>query len=114
MPTAEAHIQSEHPSRYLLQLCRHAGSISHKDRHLALHAGELEAPPEVLRVECSATDGTLSLNWGQCIMHAGTDTLTLRVEATDEDSLQRIQDLLAGDLKRFGRRDHLTVNWQTA
>jgi Uncharacterized protein conserved in bacteria (DUF2218) len=45
-------------------------------------------------------------------MRAGPDSLTLRVAATDPDSLQRVQDLLAADLKRFGRRDHLTVNWQ--
>jgi hypothetical protein len=112
MPTAEAHIQSEHPGRYLIQLCRHADNINHKGRHFALHAGEVQARPEVLHVECSDTDGILSLNWGQCVMHAGTDALTLRVEASDEDSLQRMQDLLAADLARFGRRDHLTVSWQ--
>jgi hypothetical protein len=112
MPTAEAHIQSEHPGRYLIQLCRHADNINQKGRHFALHSGEVQARPEVLHAECSDTDGILSLNWGRCIMHAGTDALTLRVEATDEDSLQRMQDLLAADLARFGRRDQLTVDWQ--
>lgn len=61
--------------------------------------------------EWSDTDGRVSLSWGQRTMEATPDTLTLRAEATDEQSLQRIQDLVAGHLERFGRRDHLTVNW---
>lgn len=55
MLTAEARIQTERPSRYLVQLCRHADS---------------------------------------------------------EENLQRIQSLITRNLERFGRRDHLNVNWQ--
>jgi hypothetical protein len=109
MPSAEARIQTEQPSRYLVQLCRHADSINHKDHHL--HAGEAQARPEVLHVEWSDTDGILGLSWGQCTMRAGPDTLTLRVEAPDEESLRGIQDLITADLERFARRDHLTVDW---
>jgi hypothetical protein len=116
MLTAQAHIQTEHPSRYLVQLCRHANNINHKGQHLHegqhLHVGQAQVRPEVLHVEWTDTDGILSLNWGQCTMQAGPDTLTLRVEATDEENLQRVQDLLAGDLERFGRRDQLKVTWQ--
>lgn len=110
MPSAEARVETEYPSRYLVRLCRHANNINHKLRHL--HAGATQARPEVLHVEWSDTDGTLSLNWGRCVMQAGPDTLTVRVEATDEENLQHIQDLIAADLERFGRRDHLKVNWQ--
>lgn len=39
--------------------------------------------------------------------------LTLRIDATDEESLRRIQDVLARDLIRFGRRDRLVVEWQS-
>jgi hypothetical protein len=28
--------------------------------------------------------------------------------------LRRIQDLLAARLQKFGRREHLTVNWRSA
>ena len=45
-------------------------------------------------------------------MQGSPDTLTLRAEATNEENLQRIQDLITRNLERFGRRDHLTVNWQ--
>jgi hypothetical protein len=110
MLTAEARIQAERPSRYLVQLCRHANSIDHKILHL--HAGKAQARPEVQHVEWSDTDGTLTLSWGQCTMHAGPDTLTVRAEATNEENLQRIQNLITRNLERFGRRDHLKVNWQ--
>jgi hypothetical protein len=69
-------------------------------------------PPEVRHVEWSETQGIVRLSWGQWTMQATADALTLRVEAADEESLRRIQDLVAGRLERFGRRDHLTVNWQ--
>ena len=52
------------------------------------------------------------MSWGQWTMQATPDTLTLRAEAADEDNLRRIQDLVAGRLGRFGRRDHLAVSWQ--
>jgi uncharacterized protein DUF2218 len=49
---------------------------------------------------------------GQCTVTATVDTLTLRVEATDEDGLERIQDIITRNFNRFGRREHLTVDWQ--
>jgi hypothetical protein len=51
--------------------------------------------------------------WGRCTIEATATTLALRVEATGEDGLRQIQDVIASDLGRFGRRDHLSVNWQT-
>lgn len=33
MLTAEARIQTEQPSPYLIQLCQHANSINHKTLH---------------------------------------------------------------------------------
>lgn len=115
MLTAEAQVGTQRPSRYLVQLCQH---FNHQGRHLR-HGphphvvDDAQAPPEVqAHVEWSDTDGIVSLSWGQCTMQATPDTLTLRAEAADEESLQRVQDLVAGHLERFGRRDHLTVNWR--
>jgi hypothetical protein len=45
-------------------------------------------------------------------MHAGPGTLTIRAEAASQESLQRVQDLITRNLERFGRREHLQVNWQ--
>jgi hypothetical protein len=110
MLTNEARIQTEHPSRYLVRLCRHADSIGHK--LVQLHPGHAQARPEVKHVEWSDAAGTLTLNWGTCTMQAGPDTLTVRAEAATEEDLQRIQDLITRNLERFGRRDHLKVTWQ--
>ena len=110
MLTAETHIQTERPSRYLVQLCKHADSINHKILHR--HASKAQARLEVLDVEWSDADGTLTFSWGRCTMQAGPDTLTVRIDATNEEDLQRIQNLITGNLERFGRRDQLKVNWQ--
>jgi hypothetical protein len=66
----------------------------------------------VQHVEWSDTDGTLVFSWARCTMQAGPDTLTVRAEAASEENLNRIQELIARNLERFGRRDHLTVTWQ--
>ena len=110
MLTAEAHIKTAQPSRYLIQLCRHANSVNHKILHA--HAAEAQVRPEMQHVEWSDTHGTLTFSWGRCTMQASPHTLTARAEAASEESLQRIQDLITRNLERFGRRDHLKVNWQ--
>ncbi len=110
MLTAEAHIKTAQPSRYLIQLCRHANSINHKI--LRPHAGKAQMRPQIQHVEWSDTAGTLTFSWGRCTLQAGPDTLTARAEAASQESLQRIQDLITRNLERFGRRDHLKVTWQ--
>jgi hypothetical protein len=114
MLAAEAQVKTEDPSRYLAQLCRHAQQV-HRMRHRPRnHGGDGQPPPKVQHVECSETSGIISFGWGQCIMQATTGTLTLRAEATDQDSLQRVQDIVARDIERFGKRNQLTVSWQRA
>jgi hypothetical protein len=110
MLTAEARIQTEHPSRYLVQMCRHATAINHKI--LPLHAGKAQIRPEIRDIEWTDTLGALTFSWGRCILEAGPGTLTVHAEAADEENLQRTQDLITRNLERFGRRDHLKVNWQ--
>jgi len=111
MLTAEAVVETEHPSRYLVRLCQHANKISQHPRHQP-RAHDGDAPPEVRHIEWSDTIATISLSWGQWTMHATQDTLTLHVEAADEDNLRRIQELVAGRLETLGRRVHLHVVWQ--
>ncbi len=115
MPAAEADVETEHPSRYLVQLCLHAQQV-HRLRHQPRthDGGDGQPPPEVQHVEWSETRGMLRFSWGQCTMQAAPGTLTLRAEAPDEESLQRVQDIVARDIERFGKRNHLTVNWHRA
>ena len=63
-------------------------------------------------MECSGTEGTVSLNWGRWTMRAFPGQLAVRAEAADEESLRRIQELLTARLQKFGRREHLTVTWR--
>lgn len=116
MLTAEARIETKRPSRYLIQLGKHAAAMAGTGGHrLRLHsAGGALARREVqVHAEWSDTEGCIRFDpWGQCTITIGDDVLLLRVEATDEDNLRRLQDLLARDLGRFGQREQLTVNWR--
>lgn len=112
MLTAETTIQTTNASRYLVQLCEHATKVGHGLRHL--HTRMSHARPEVLAVDWSDTHGILTLSWGRCVLDADPTTLTVRVEADSEENLRRVQDLVAADLERFGRRDQLSVTWQQA
>ena len=56
----------------------------------------------------------ISFGWGTCTMQATPGTLTLRAEAADEESLMRVQGIIARDIERFGKRNQLTVSWQPA
>jgi hypothetical protein len=124
MPTAEAHIETERPSRYLVQICQHINNISDKGRHLrhrprARLAGDVQPRPEVAarpelrpHVQWSDTDGIVTFGGGRITLQASPGDLALRAEAANEEDLGRVQDLITGLLGRIGRRDHLTVNWQ--
>jgi hypothetical protein len=108
MLTAEAQVETGRPSRYLVQLCQH---FSHKGGFLG-HRRPAFLMPDLIHVEWSETHGIVSFGWGQCTMQASTGILTLHAEADSEENLQRVQDVVARHLGRFGRRDHLAVNWQ--
>lgn len=113
MLTSEARVETERARRYLAQICRHFSNLRrHESRR---HADEAQPRPEVqVHVEWTETLGTADFGWGQCTMQADPDALTLRADATDEDNLQRVQDLVAEHLERFGKRDQLKVTWQRA
>lgn len=108
MLTAEAHIITDRASRYLTQLCRHADQMGHMP--LAGHGAH--RPPEVQHVDYSDTHGSVHFADGQWTIQATGDRLTLRVEATDEDTLRRLQNGVTKRLETIGRRDHLTVQWR--
>jgi hypothetical protein len=115
MLAAEADIRTEHAARYLARLCGHAAKMGTAGRRLGhrrpSHAPG-GAPPQVRRVECAATEGTVTLDWGRWTMRALPGLLTVRAEAADEENLRRIQDLLTTRLGNLGRREHLTVAWR--
>ncbi|MEU9154940.1 DUF2218 domain-containing protein [Streptomyces sp. NPDC048417] len=125
MLTAEAHIETARPSRYLVQLCKH---FDNKGRHLnghrpRIHGGgdaqasagthmAAEIRPDQIHVEWTDSHGTVHLPWGTCTLQAAGSELILRAESPDEESLRRLQDLVTSHITRFSRRDPLKVDWQ--
>jgi hypothetical protein len=95
---AEARVATERPGRYLGQLCRHV--------NLLVQTHRLQA-----HVEWSDDHGVISFGAGRCALRAEPGVLTLRAEAPDEQSLDRIEQRVAGRLEQIGRRDGLTVVW---
>ena len=110
MVTAEALIATDRPERYLVQLCQHAGRMHGPRAHRP--AGHRGGDGEVRHAEWTEDYGVIRTSWGDCTLRRAPGALTLRVQAADEDNLRRLQDLIAGRLERFGRRDRLTVTWQ--
>jgi hypothetical protein len=99
MLIAEAHVEAERPSRYLVQLCRHVSKAARASPEMQAH------------VEWSDDRGEISFGWGRCTLRADPGVLTLRAEAPDEEGLRRIEHRIADRLELFGRRDQLTVTW---
>lgn len=92
MTNSEAHIPTANATSYLKQLCRH---WSHKfpvsfDDHL----GRIELPKAV------------------CTLHAAPDELYVELATFEEEDQNRMQQVVAEHLQRFGFREQLVFNWQ--
>ena len=114
MPILHAQVQTERASRYLVQFCKHAAAMGGGGHSPRMHLHAPMARREVqVTAEWSDTSGTVTFTpWGQCTLTADAGTLTLRIDAADEDGLAQIRDVLDRDLQRFSRRDPLAVTWQ--
>ncbi|MDT4937040.1 MAG: uncharacterized protein QOG80_711 [Pseudonocardiales bacterium] len=112
MQTAVAHIATARATRYLVQFCEHARAMGGGHGGARMHLGAAAHRDVQVHAEWSDTRGVITFTpWGQCTLTAAADALTLRIEATDEEGLGKIQDVITRDLDRFGRRDRLTVAW---
>ena len=90
MPGSSANVSTEVPDRYAEELLAH-----------------LARKPLIER-----RADTLIFRSGTVTVRAKGDRLVLRAEADDSESLARLEDVLAQQLIRFGRRAELTVTWQ--
>jgi hypothetical protein len=118
--TAEAVVQTADPGRYITRLRRHTGRMGEHTGHFRprhgprpTDQGSTHTPPRVTHAEWSDTHGTVTMNWGQWTVQAGIGTLTVRAEAADQETLERIERMLTTRLESFGRREQLTLSWQT-
>ena len=111
MLTAEAHVSTERPRRYLEQLFQHASRMT--NHPTSGGHGHTDGTLAVQRAEWSERYGTARTSWGRWSAWAGTDGLTVRAEATDPINLSRIQALVTTRLETIGRRDGLKVSWKS-
>jgi hypothetical protein len=114
MPILQAQIPTDRGSRYLIQFCKHAAAMGQRGGHsprMHLHAPMARSEVQVA-AEWSDTSGTVTFTpWGRCTLAADNGTLTLRIDAADEDAAARIRDIITRDFERFTRRDPVTVTW---
>lgn len=117
MPTSQTTIRLDRPSRYLVQFCKHATGMGragtgHQPRVHGSHT--VPAADGVTISVQQQTDEHALVDidpLGQITLHAESDTLTVTLQAADDEALRRLQDIVTRDLQRFGRRDHLQITW---
>ena len=113
MPSAETRIRTGNAAAYLTRLCGHLAKLAAPHR-LQGHASRPHAggqPPAVLHVEHTGDAGAIALTWGQLTLRATAGELLIRADAASQDSLRRIQEMTAGRLLKFGRREDLDIRW---
>jgi hypothetical protein len=96
MPASRATVPTASASRYLQQLCKH---WSHK-----------------FSVEFTPEQGTIPFDATRvCRLEASPEQLSLRIEAADDATLERMQGVVIDHLKRFAFREDLgSVTWERA
>lgn len=85
MALETARVPTENGARYLQQLCKH---WSHK-----------------LDVQLSENEGIVRFPAAVATMTADSEALTVKVEAEDDEILQRMKDVVATHLDRFAFRE---------
>ncbi len=93
MHRSEAQVPTASASRYLQQICKH---WSHK-----------------FAVEFTPQNGRVPFSDDRfCDFLATDDTLTMRIQASDEATLERTQNVVVDHLKRFAFREDLgDIRW---
>ena len=116
MLASQATLTTSRASRYATQLGRHAAAMAGDRGHrMRMHGGANPLATGEVTLSVAHTDQKTTLTfdpWGSCTVHAAGDQLALRIDAADEPSLERIQQIVTRDLARFGRREQLTVSWR--
>jgi hypothetical protein len=96
MLSSEARVPTAVPRRYLAQLCKH---FQHK-----------------LPVTLDEGHGRIEFPAGSCELDAAADAgiLLMRVVASDEAALAKLEDVVARHLERFAFREEPEVRWTRA
>jgi hypothetical protein len=92
MPASRAHVPTPHASRYLTQLGKH---WSHRFPDLTY----------------TATRADIPLPGGPCVLEAGPVALDITLHSAAEETLARMETVVAEHLQRFAFREGLEVRW---
>ena len=93
--SSHADVRTDAPARYAKQLVSHLGR-------------------KVPFTEDPAGAWTITVGEARGRIVVGDDRLTLHVEASDVETLDRLEHALGSHLERFGARAGLTVAWHRA
>ncbi len=90
---SSAAVVTAKPVAYMRQLCKHFG---HK-----------------VDAEFGESSGWIEFSMGRCELEAdaAAGVLQLTVSAASEVELERMREVIGSHLKRFGKRDELSVSW---
>ena len=115
MPTVEAAVQTTNAVRYVTQLGKHAAAMADGRGHrMRLHGGSNPIADGQVSVHVEQADNRTTLTfdpWGTCTARAESGQLMLRIDASDEQNAQRLQDIITRNIERFGQREQLDVAW---
>lgn len=93
---ASAQVETARAGRHLKALC------SHFKRHASV-TQQLDSN--------NIGQGRVQFEFGDCLMDAQANRLTLQVEAPSELRFARIKDVVSDHLIRFAHKESLSVNW---
>lgn len=91
MFAAEARVNSENASRYLVQLCKH---FAHKRP-----------------AEYDEAQGRITFEPGRCLLTATADELVITCEAQSAADLAIVKSVVQDHIVRFGWRESLAISW---
>jgi uncharacterized protein len=95
---AEARLETEHASRYLVELCRRLGEKGGAN------------PDHGVRVRWTDTQGTLDFGWARCRLSVLPGALEVRAEADDGEALAQIRELVSRHLEQHA--GNITITWR--
>ena len=92
---SEAYVPTERASHYIKVLCGH---FSHK-----------------VTAEFDESRGAVHFPFGECVLLASPDGLTLKHDTGNFDDLERAKEVVGGHLERFAYRgETIKVEWRDA
>lgn len=91
--TSSAFVATDSPARYIARLCKH---FAHK-----------------IPVSFDESQGSIQFDAGRSLLHAECGGLTLRVEAASQESLEKLQHVVASHFERFAWQQALVLKWRT-